>query len=124
MSIQTTLEALRAVFDEKDRVAQRDAELSKMKAELEGELRRFHETSGLDQFRGAGLTISVSEKLRATYEPEQWANIAKWAVDTGHEYIIQRRLTDKKVLELIDNGVPLPDGLTVKGYTDISIRRN
>jgi uncharacterized protein YlxW (UPF0749 family) len=124
LSIQTTLESLRAVIDEKERVAQRDAELSKMKAELEAEVRKFHEVSGLSQFRGAGLTISVSEKMRAAYEPEHWPAIAKWAVDTGHEYIIQRRLTDKKVLELIDNGVPLPEGLTVKGYTDISIRRN
>jgi len=39
-------------------------------------------------------------------------------------YLIQRRLNDSKVLELVDNGVPLPDGLTIEGYDDLAFRRS
>jgi hypothetical protein len=123
-SVQTTLAALRAVIDEREKLATADRELSKEKERLEASLLSFHNESGLDSLSGAGLSVSFDgEAMRAKYEPDRWAEIVKWAVSTGNDHIIQRRLTDAKVLDLIEQGVELPAGLTVENYTKLSVRR-
>lgn len=78
---------------------------------------------GQDKATAAGLTFSMVTKDRAKYDPGEWPNIVKWAVETGNDHIIQRRLTDAKVVELIANGVALPWGLTVESYRDVQVRR-
>jgi hypothetical protein len=123
-TMQNVLGELREVIDERERLATADRELSKRREALERELLAFHEDSGLDSLAGAGLSVSFdAAAMRAKYEPERWADIVRWAVTTGHDHIIQRRLTDAKVLDLIENGVELPPGLTVENYTKLSVRR-
>lgn len=123
MLISEKLAELRAVVDERERIAAEEKRLGERKRQLEKELADFAKTTGVDKFSGAGMSVAFAEKMRARYEPNKWHDIASWAVSTGNDHIIQRRLTDAKVLELVDSGVALPDGLTLEAYTDISLRR-
>lgn len=123
-SISTILEELRAVIDEREQLSMRDSELSKRKDELEKQLLDYHGESGLQSVKGGGLTISFDDSaVRAKYDPDKWNNIIRWAVETGNEHVIQRRLTDKKCESLLKEGVAFPDGLTLENYTKISTRR-
>lgn len=78
---------------------------------------------GVDKASAHGLTVSIREKWRAKYDPEKWPGVVAWAIGEGHAQIVQRRLTDAAVMELVDNGVPLPDGLSVEPYKDLDVRR-
>ena len=71
-----------------------------------------------------GLTVTLRHKFRATYDPAKWSDIVRWAIDTHNEHIIQRRLSDRPVLELLDSGEKFPDGLTVSTYEDLDFRRS
>jgi hypothetical protein len=79
--------------------------------------------SGADKASAHGLTASIQIKDRAKYNPADWPSIVRWAVESGNDHIVQRRLTDAKVVELIRNGVSLPWGLTVESYRDIRVTR-
>lgn len=71
-----------------------------------------------------GLTVTRRTKWRAKYDPEKWADIFKWAAENGKEYLIHRRLSDAKVMELVDEGVQLPDGLTTEAFPSLDFRRS
>ena len=71
-----------------------------------------------------GLTVRVREKRKARYDPDRWMEIVKWATDNGKEFLVQRRLNDNVVMELVDQGVPLPTGLSVRCDTGLSFRRS
>lgn len=123
-NVQAVLAELREVIDERERLAQEDRTLAKRRERLEGELLSFHESSGLDSLSGAGLSVHFdSAAMRCKYEPDRWTEIVRWAVESGNDFIIQRRLTDTKVLDLVENGVELPPGLTLESYTKLGIRR-
>src|SRR5688572_1521470 len=99
---QAVLTELRSVIDARERLAAEDRALAKRREELESSLLSFHDETGLDSLSGAGLSISFdSAAMRCKYEPDLWASIIRWAVDSGNDFIIQRRLTDAKVLDLI-----------------------
>jgi hypothetical protein len=117
------LAELRSVIDQREQLAQQDRDLSRRKTEIEQQLKHWHAETGLDAVKGNGLNVSFKQSMRAKYEPEKWADIVRWAVATGHDYIIQRRLSDAKIEDLALNGTALPDGLTLEGYTDLSTRR-
>lgn len=70
-----------------------------------------------------GITVSLGTTWRASYAPEMWEGIVKWAVQNDMTYLVQRRLSDSKVMELVDRGIQLPDGLKVEGYANLSHRR-
>lgn len=114
---------LRSVIDAREKLAAEDKALSKRKADLERQLLDYHDSSGLDHIRGGGLTIAFAEDVRASVDPERWEGVQKWAVESGHGHILYRQLSNAKVAELIENGVPLPEGLTVTPYTKINVRR-
>jgi hypothetical protein len=123
-NITDVLAELRSVIDQREELSKQDRELSHRRTELERQLMGFHEQTGLENCAGAGLTVRFNPAaMRCRYEPERWNEILKWAVDTGNLHIIQRRTSDTKVIELVTNGVALPEGLTLETYTDISIRR-
>lgn len=118
------LEELRGILDEREQLASRDQELSSRKSEIERALIEYHEASGLETVKGGGLSISFDPSAtRAKYDPESWAAIVRWAVETGNEHLVQRRLTDSRVADLVANGIPLPDGLTLETYCKVSTRR-
>lgn len=126
--ISDILADYRASLDRVDdaKAALRAAEDARDNAEHE--LRSAMEAAGLTddgaKVSGAGVTVTWRQKMRAKYDPAKWDTLVRWAVDTNNQHIVQRRLTDKAVLELIDNGVALPDGLSVEAYDDIDFRRS
>lgn len=124
-------ELLQALRNEKDWQDELNGNLAKSKAKadmIEAEIVAKMKEAGLDndgaKVSANGMTVTLRHKFRAAYDPAKWSQVVKWAVDTGHEYIIQRRLSDKPVLELMDNGTPLPDGLSVTSYEDLDFRRS
>ena len=123
MNITELLTELRSIRDEREQLASRDKALSDRESYIKDRLMDYHVSTGLDSVSGGGLTISYKEKLRAGYDPEKWTDIMRWAVNTGHEYLIQRRLTDSRVADLATSGVELPEGLRIETFTDISVRR-
>ena len=126
-SYDDLLTAYRACLDAEESIASRLKEAKGRTADAEAAIIARLEAEGQwkpgVKIGNAEITISVSEKWRATYEPEQWAAIASWAATTGRAHLIQRRLNDRAVMELVDNGTPLPDGLTVKSFPELSYRR-
>jgi uncharacterized protein YlxW (UPF0749 family) len=122
-SITETLSKLRQVRDQIDQANAALSSLKQQEQHLERKLEDYHQQTGLDSVKGGGLTVSFAPAFRATYTPELWPEIVKWAVASGNGHIVQRRLTDAKVIELVDNGVALPEGLSLESYTKMSIRR-
>jgi hypothetical protein len=74
--------------------------------------------------KSEGLTATVREKWRAKYDPEKWRDLLTWAGATGNVAVVQRRLGDKAVMELVDAGVVLPEGLSVEAYSELEFRRS
>ncbi len=79
---------------------------------------------GIESAAEDGVSISIKTKWRARYDPDLWADIMKWAATNGVSYILQRRLNDAKIMELVDNGIALPEGLSVESYQDLAFRRS
>ena len=124
MQINETCELFRQIRDEIDEV---EGRLKILKQELHNQEVKILEhlsENGIDSIKAAGVTFSVKEKFRATYDPELWPRIMDWATGAGYQHIIQRRLSDAKVLELIDAGVALPEGLSIQSYKDLAFRRS
>ena len=92
--------------------------------DIEADILAKMRDAGLESVAQDGVSLTIRKKFRAKYDPEQWESLINWAAQNGMTYLIQRRLNDSKVLELVDNGVPLPDGLTIEGYDDLAFRRS
>jgi hypothetical protein len=122
-TIAPLLAELRRVIDAREELARQDGELSKQKQDIERRLLEFHETSGLDKLTGSGMSITFSEDLRPRVDPEKWVDIWKWAVANGQTQILYKQLGAAKVKELAESGTPLPEGVTLEGYTKINTRR-
>lgn len=122
--VSVLLAELRGLIDERERLAEEDRRLSKRKSEIESSLLSFHDASGLEQMAGAGLTVRFDPAAtRVRYDPEKWDSVVAWAVQTKNFQIIQRRTSDAKVMSLIEEGVALPEGLSIETFTGISVRR-
>lgn len=121
--IGATLTRWREIIDAKEELNARIKTLNEEEDAIERRLLDLGERTGLDSFANDVLSVTLSQKQRARYEPGRWAEIVKWAADGGHYEIIKRQLSDKPVVALLVNGVALPDGLSIEDYTDISKRR-
>lgn len=118
------LAAFRQAQDHKDEC---DAALKRAREAcdvLELKIKFAMEENGTEKTTAHGVTASIVTKWRAKYDPSKWSDLVKWAATNGYDYLIQRRLTDSKVMELVDNGVELPDSLSVESYKDINFRRS
>jgi hypothetical protein len=123
-NITELLTELRAIIDERERLADQDRNLSRRKSAVEASLLSFHARTGLEKLSGAGLSVTFNPAAtRCRYEPDRWEGIVRWAVATGNLHIIQRRTSDAKIIDLIAEGVALPEGLTIESFTDLSVRR-
>jgi hypothetical protein len=122
-AIDNLLIELRRVWDEEDGLNDRLNALGKRKAAIKALLLDYHTSSGLASFANELIGASFKADLRARVDPEKWADLHKWAVDTGNTHIFHRRLTDTKVKELLNEGVALPEGLTLESYTAINLWR-
>lgn len=118
----------KCILDRKDELTTQMSGIHAAASDLEHRIMQAMEANGQDndgdKVTANNITVTVKQKWRAKYLPERWADVVKWAVDNGYDHIVQRRLSDGKVMELVDNGVTLPDGLTVEPYKDIDFRRS
>ena len=118
------LDELRRIIDAREALAAQDRPLATRRAEIEKEILDHATASGLQQFATDDLSVTVDlHAMRCRYDPERWDELMKWAVGLERCDLIQRRLNDAKILDLIDNGMALPDGLSVETYGKVSARR-
>jgi hypothetical protein len=118
------LKELRSIRDEREKLSERQTALGKREEELKGELIAFHNQHGVERVSDHGLTVWFNDRaMRARTDPEQWGAIFRWAVETGNTHIFHRRVTDSKVAGLVEEGVPLPEGLTLEIFCDVGVRR-
>ena len=127
-SVSELLASRKALINLKDKAAD---ELSKIGGQIEdvdralmGAMKDLGMTKDGAKVSEHGLTATMRTKWRAKYEPDQWPAIFKWAAESGRDYLIHRRLSDAKVMELVDEGVSLPDGLTTEAYPSLDFRRS
>lgn len=120
-------EAYRAAWDRLDELDAERKEIAGRMADIESAIRARMNADGKnndgDGEKCGGLSITVRHKFRARYEPEKWNDIFAALAASGHSHLVKRQLVDSRVMDLVDSGVPLPDGLSVEPYTDLSIRR-
>ena len=118
----------RAALDEIDEINLRLKRASARKEALQREALAYMTREGLtrdgDKISAGGITLTRADKWRPAYDPEKWTSIVKWAIESGNDHIVQRRLSASPIMELVDAGVPLPDGLSVESYTELSHRRS
>lgn len=114
---------LRAAIDRKEELNQLVKEQSQIIDECEFAICKMMDEQGIEKTTASGMSLSRVSKPRATYVPDKWESVMKWCVENGHEYLIQRRLTDKKVEGLIVAGVELPEGLGLEYVDELSTRR-
>lgn len=123
-SVDAMLARLRTIIDANEELDRQKKELSDERQQIESDLMAFHKTTGLEKFSGSGVSVTFDPTaLRATYDPDHWPGILKWAVESGNGYIIQHRLSNAKVIDLFDQGVPLPEGLSLIDDLKIIVRR-
>lgn len=122
-TIGELLADLRGVVDTRELIAEQDKELYARETTLKLTLQRKAQEQGVPGFKSEAGAFSCSEEMRAKYDPEQWDAIVKWAVESGNQHIIQRRMTDARVKALMVEGVAFPDGLTLEAYIKTSFRR-
>ncbi len=122
-NVDAMLTELRSIVDQSDALNDQLSALSERKREIERGLIAFSEDSGLTSFATEGMSITVKEKTRAKYDPERWEELVGWAVANDKTYLIQRRLTDAKVVDMVDNGEPLPEGLSLEPFAQVIYRR-
>lgn len=124
-TIADMLADLRAVKDRKDELNAALKEENQKESEFEGEILAALEASGVDKasLKGAGTAARVV-KWRAAYEPEQWDALVKWCAENNRTDLVQRRLADSRLLEMMDQGKELPAGVTMKPYPEVSFRRD
>jgi hypothetical protein len=115
---------LRSIKDRKDGLNAELSGLNKREDEIEYAIMDTLTAAGLAKATTDAGTVSKSTKWRAKYDPEKWADIFKWAAARDRTDLIQRRTSDAKIMELVDAGEALPDGLTVESFEQISFRRS
>lgn len=125
-NVKQILSRLLDIRNRKERLRAEEKELSGQQRALEYDLLEIHETTDQTKFEVDGVPLAASvnpNAMRARYDPEAWPETQKWLIEHDYGHVIQRRLNDRAVVELLDQGVELPDGLSVEAYPKLSIRR-
>lgn len=122
-SVGEALSELRSLSDEIDTHTAALKDLNKRWDELERFLEEQGETLGLRSFSNDHITATLVSDLRVNYDPEKWADLLRWSLDTGNLGVVQRRLGDRVLKDLLDSGQAIPPGVTFLPYTKVLIRR-
>ena len=127
MDITELLTEYRRLRDQSDELAAQKSGLEKQMDGLERRILSAMTDAGLTAegslVRGGGCTAARRIKWRAKIGEGQWDAFLKWATDNDRGYLVQKRVTDAKVLELVDAGIALPDMVTLDSYESLDIRR-
>ena len=81
-------------------------------------------SQGIDKMSHAGLSLSVRKEPFVKLEDVDWDTLLGTLAGSHHGYIVQRRLTVKKLQEAVDQGMRLPDGVTIGTKDSLAHRRN
>lgn len=123
MNIGDVLDEYRGVIDQIDELNASLKALREQKERLESQIIEAAEKSGVTEFANDNLKATIREDFVASYDPAQWTDMVRWAVETHNEHIIQRRLSTRPVTELIDSGHALHPGIVLQPQTKINVRR-
>jgi len=123
-TIGDLIRKLREVKDKRDELRAQDKPLAAQEDELEGAILRMLKDSGQSTGKVAGVgTATATDGWNVKYDPDKWSEIQKWAVESGNGHIFTRGLSSTRVMELVDSGVALPEGMSVEGFRKLSFRR-
>lgn len=127
LPISELLAQYRTVVDLLDEVNARKTTLEKQKEALKYDILGAMTASGFTEdgakVAANGVSATRGTKFRAVYQPEKWPELVKWCAEHGRADLIQRRLTDSRVLEMVDAGEPLPEGVNLEPFQELSLRR-
>lgn len=77
-----------------------------------------------DRADGAGLSVFIRQRWCPKWDPEKWPEIVKGFVDLGRTDIIQKGVSIAPLMGLVDDGIPLPGGLSVEAFKRLEVRRS
>lgn len=123
MTTGERLTELHRLMGEIDEANRQLSALKDARRDIEDSLRRDAEQQGVDSFRNELVTVTIREDFVASYDPDHWDDLVRWAGETGNTHIIQRRISTKPIQELIDNGSELPAGVRLEPQTKVTVRR-
>lgn len=123
MALSDLLATYRTHRDRLDEVLAEEKAIREQMEAVESDIRSAMSAAGLESAKGGGMSVTATTKWRARYDPEKWAQVVAWCVAQGRPDLVQRRLNDAKIMELVDSGVGLPEGLNVESFPDLLFRR-
>lgn len=126
VDIGKELAEMRRLLDEKERHNAELSEINKAIAKIENRISDYCEKVGVDQIKVDGvLSVSVKKTLRIGYDKDRWDSLVEWAAATGNHHIVQRRISERPVKELMDTlGDNFPAHLfTYDEYNKVSHKR-
>lgn len=108
------------------RIQDAEAEVKRHKAtqkEMQMEIMRRCEEQGVDRLVGKNISVSVTDKpvVRITGD---WEKVVNDLTEAGCSFLIQKRITASKLQEEMDNGLRLPDGVSIESVRNVSHRRS
>lgn len=106
----------------KDRLNAELKDVEEELRELQTAFLHWAEEQGVDQVKGDGITLSI--RKQPTAQITDWAAACRWAVETGNEHIIQRRLKAGELQELAINDTPIPDCILLGEVERVAHRRS
>lgn len=71
----------------------------------------------------SGMQVTLKEKYAAKHDPEKFADILKWVVETGNYGMVPKEFNKSRVQEAIDNGEEVPEGLVISRWTEMDFKR-
>ena len=123
MNIGELCDAYREVLTELDEHRAKEKQLNSRKSALQAEVMQRCDAESIDKLSGSGITLSVREKPVVKIAGD-WNEIVKALTDSGHSYLIQRRVSAGKLQEEMDNGLRLPEGVSIEMIREVSHRRS
>lgn len=106
-----------------DKLEDATKEFEAVKSAMRQEFINRARVEGVEKFSGAGVTVTIKDKLVEKYDPQRWDEILKELVERGHGYCVHRRISVSKLQELMDAGERLPAGLTIETIKEVSHKR-
>lgn len=122
-SLGELLELKATLHDKKDELNAELSGVNKRLDEVDADIVHAMRDSGQTRAANERVSVTMGQKWRAGYDPDKWPAIMEALISSGYGHVVQRRLTDAKVIEMFENGIPLPDGLTLEPFPELSHKR-
>lgn len=76
-----------------------------------------------------GLTGVAGQVYKAQLKPtvtpvlDDWGDFSQWLLKTGQTQVLYKRLNTKAVMEMVDDGAPLPNGVSLRRDVKLSLTK-